>query len=474
VAGKFDVEAEFLPMLCERDTAMAIFESGVRGYFFADDEIGAIVDWALDYFVRSGYQDVVSKALIAEDYPVLVDRRWADDHHHVSEVLSRLREKYFRSRAEDLLLEAGKELPSRNKDPLDIIREVGVEAQRLVVESAPRERAVVYGEEYMGRLDQYQREVIEKGFRPRGIHFGWETIDDHINGLLPGEVAVFASRLNVGKSWGVAKIAIEAAKHGHRVYLASLENNRRLTLMRCDCLISGVPYKPYERGQLGEEEQQRLKEAEETATLIGGNLLVDMPSKRSDRTLFELYSRARAHGAELFIGDQLTWVSDQYPEARDRFDRMGLLFGDVGDYTKEMGMASVWAHQINREGSSSRMTKRRQRPSVENLADSDVIGQNADWVFILSGTIEQMADHVRVLDLQKPRRSEPKAWTLDWELSEETRIEVRGVFDDKEDGLKQPVPDQEFPETSLAVPLHQEATTPSLANFGEFGETEYT
>ena len=53
--------------------------------------------------------------------------------------------------------------------------------------------------------------------------------------------------------------------------------------------------------QLSGDVQERLKEAREEVMEFGEYLLIDSPSRKSERTVLELYTKAKHWGADLIV-----------------------------------------------------------------------------------------------------------------------------------------------------------------------------
>ena len=234
---------------------------------------------------------------------------------------------------------------------------------------------------------------------------------------------------NVGKSWVGSQMALEAARRKNKVYFASLELRKELTLMRLDCLVSGVPYARYERGQLTPSELKRLKEAREEVMEFGEYLLIDSPSRKNERTVLEIYSKAKHWGADLIVGDQLSWLTTEknYGTATNfQTLQMAEVITDVASINREMGLASVWLAQFNREA----MTGGKGRGGLAQIGLTSQIEQIVDWAFGIGATKEMKASEALVLDILKSRRSNLKSWMLNFELKDRTKLEIVREYED--------------------------------------------
>ena len=199
--------------------------------------------------------------------------------------------------------------------------------------------------------------------------------------------------------------------------------------MRLDCLVSGVPYARYERGQLTPEEIKKLKEAREEVMEFGEYLIIDSPSRKSERTAIEIYSKAKYLGADLIVGDQLSWVSTEknYGTASNfQSLQMAEVITDIASINREMGMASIWLAQFNREA----MKSKKGRGGLAQIGLSSQIEQIVDWAFGIGATREMKQQEVLILDILKSRRSDLKSWMMSFELKNKTELKVVREFND--------------------------------------------
>ena len=345
-----DIEKSIVKHFDKLESFNTIWDKGVRSEHFFDDGVRELFDYSLDYYVRSEFKSTVTRDFLEtkfEDY--FVRNEWPEEEYLVGVLIEELMTKYRKATTQSALLKAANAL---EEDP-----EVGISMAlnsltRIQSDTSTRERIEIYGDGYERRVNEYMDEVSNPTKDKKGIYLGWDALNDHMYGIQKGELAVVVGIPNVGKSWVGSVIALEAARRKTKVYFASLELRKELTLMRLDCLVSGVPYARYERGQLTPNELKRLKEAREEVMEFGEYLLIDSPSRKSERSVMELYSKAKHWGAELMVGDQLSWISTEksYGSASNfQTLQMSEVITDVASTNREMGMASVWLAQFNRE-----------------------------------------------------------------------------------------------------------------------------
>lgn len=421
-----NLEQAFVNHLVKIDSVAKFWDLGIRSQHFFDEGVKELFDYTLDYYTKSELTKTVTQDLLKEKFPDWFELNTWPEEEYLPEVIAEdLLNKYRRVKVQDVLLNAAGQLDS---DPDRSIREALDRLNGIQSSTSTRERMELYGDGFNRRITQY----VDSNYdamtnKKRGYYFGWDEIDEHMYGIQPSELAVVVGWTNIGKSWVGAKIAVEAARRGTKVYFASLELSKELTMMRLDCLVSGVPFARYERGQLTSEEIEMLKRAREEVESFGEYLMLDTPKRRDERTVLELYSRAKQWGAELMVGDQLSWLtSTKNYGSNSNFHslEMAEAINDVASLTREMKMASVWLAQFNRES----MRTNNGRGGLEHIGLSSQVEQIVDWAFGISATNEMKQQEALVLEILKTRRSNLQSWLMDFNLKNKTDLNVNRVF----------------------------------------------
>ena len=421
-----NIEHSFVNHLIKIESVSKFWDLGVRSSHFFDPGVKELFEYTLDYYTKSELTKTVTKELLQLKFPDWFEINEWPEEEYLPEFLSEdLINKYRRVRVQDVLLSAANKLD----DETDLsIRETLEKLNDIQSNTSTRERMELYGDGFNRRITEYVDSNLDSMInRKRGHYFGWNEVDEHMYGIQPSELAVVVGWTNIGKSWVGAKIALEAARRGTKVYFASLELSKELTMMRLDCLISGVPFARYERGQLTSEEIEMLKRAREEVSSFGEFLMLDTPKRRDERTVLELYSRAKQWGAELFVGDQLSWLTSTKNygmNANFQSLEMAEAVSDVASLTREMKMASVWLAQFNRES----MKTKNGRGGLEHIGLSSQVEQIVDWAFGISATNEMKQQEALVFEILKTRRSNLQSWLMDFNLRSQTNLNVNRIY----------------------------------------------
>jgi replicative DNA helicase len=425
-----DIEKSLVRHFTKLDSLNEIWNKGIRSEHFFDEGVRELFDFSLDYYIRSEFKQTITQEFLEEKYDDYFARNeWPEEEYLVNVLIEEMVAKYRKATTQSILLKAANTL---EEDPEAGISLALASLSKVQNDTSTRERIEIYGDGYDRRVNDYIDEVANPTKDKKGIYLGWDELNDHMYGIQKGELAVVVGIPNVGKSWVGSVIALEAARRKTKVYFASLELRKELTLMRLDCLASGVPYSRYERGQLTPNELKRLKEAREEIMEFGEYLLIDSPSKKTERSVMELYSKAKHWGAELMVGDQLSWITtDKSYGSASNFQtlQMSEVITDVASTNREMGMASVWLAQFNREA----MKNKKGRGGLGNIGLSSQIEQIVDMAIGIGATREMKQQEALVMDIMKSRRSDLKSWMMSFELRDRTSLEIVREFEDTDD-----------------------------------------
>ena len=129
------------------------------------------------------------------------------------------------------------------------------------------------------------------------------------------------------------------------------------------------------------------------------------------------------------MGDQLSWVTtEKNYGTNSNFQTLAMaeVITDIASINREMGMASVWLAQFNREA----MKTKKGRGGLAHIGLSSQIEQIVDWAFGIGCTKEMKQQEALVMDILKSRRSDLKSWMLDFTLRDKTQLKVVREYND--------------------------------------------
>lgn len=430
-----DAERELIRHYTNTDSLREMIEGGLREEHFFNSQHQEIFSFVMEYFQQSKMTSAPTRKVLEDKFQqYFLNEGWPDDEDSPSVYycISEVRKTFKSLTGQKLIKSLNKDLVNDPDNALPALVEGLAKAQIL---GATGNRTEIWAEKVQERIAAYHEQVVNPSLG-RGLFLGWPEIDQHTFGVMKGEIGTIAGFTNVGKSWCADWIALQAAmpqrftqvRNGvtteieippARVYLVTMENDLAMTLKRLDCLYSGIPYSRYERGELTPDEQIALEEAAEKIKGMD-NLIVDYPRERHERTLIDVYTRAKFFNADLFVGDQISWVfnPDHFREKREEITDT---IQEVKALSASIGLASIWAVQLNRESQKSK-TK---RGELYHLAQSSGLEQTCDFVFILSQDDDQANERKALFTVKKTRRSKnDAAWLINWQFDERTHVAV--------------------------------------------------
>lgn len=252
-----------------------------------------------------------------------------------------------------------------------------------------------------------------------GVKTGLTELDRLTNGIMSGEMWVFVSRTNVGKSALLNVIAHNAFRlSGKNVMFAGLEMASSANSVRFDALASGLPARGIQYGTLTEEEIHKYEE-----TLIDltyeKNKLFFIPQKKAQtvqQIQRELVLTERKFGVkiDLLVVDYLNILSTMAPvKARlSQHDMVRMVAEDTRALGWLHGVGIATAAQLNRLGADSKADI-----GTEAVAGSDYIGNTADFMMRLVQTPEDAERNILKGVILKSRRTERPTFEFSTDLN---------------------------------------------------------
>ena len=225
--------------------------------------------------------------------------------------------------------------------------------------------AVIRGEKYKPvaeNLKQILFDDLDETENEDNPQYGIKYLDKYTGGIHKGQLTIIGARPRTGKSAIALQIAANVATSGHKVLFIPLEmlipeNLKRILLQ--EQVIE--PGDKIDRDTVG----PYLDALEQTLKFCEGLNNVDGIEKA-----------IKAEKPELVIIDQLSQLTIG-GNHRDTREMLVLITRNLKRIALEYKVPLIVLSQINRDGTNKK------RPSLENLAESDSIGQDADNVFLL-------------------------------------------------------------------------------------------
>lgn len=226
----------------------------------------------------------------------------------------------------------------------------------------------------------------------------WASLNAASNGIGRGEVALVAARFGVGKSQLLAGFAVEAAKHGARVAVASCEMPSRQYLRRVHrWQAKGQP--KLLQGLIDPSEVVRIKTVRALPELKGSIEVFDPSQMRMNMRGIEVL----AAECDVLLIDHVGLLSDSSGKpAGEDWRIMAMISNSLKEMSLRFDIALLAAAQINRAGEHAGDSP----PKASDIAQSDALGQDADLVI----TLKKWGEEALACLLAKNRDGKTKQW----------------------------------------------------------------
>lgn len=235
-------------------------------------------------------------------------------------------------------------------------------------ESTPR--SANFSDLFMKELNERQTE--------RNPRYGLKLVDRDTEGLHRGQLIVLSARPGSGKSALALQITNNVIREGYKVMYLPLEMTEYETFQRM-IIQEQVVYNAQEAKRPTTEQLRNIRsfldELENSGLFsmyYGMNQLQDIEKRIKEEQPF------------LVVVDQLTQVEPgvKVKDIREKYLR---ITNTLKRLALQENVCILALHQLNRESTQ------RKKPGIENLAESDSVGRDADVVLILNSDDEEEA-----------------------------------------------------------------------------------
>ena len=235
-------------------------------------------------------------------------------------------------------------------------------------ESTPR--TANFSDLFMKELNERQSE--------RNPHYGLKPVDRDTEGLHRGQLIVLSARPGSGKSALALQITNHVIREGYKVLYLPLEMTEYETFQRM-IIQEQVVYNAQEAKRPTTEQLRDIRsfldELENSGLFsmyYGMNQLQDIEKRVKEEQPF------------LVVVDQLTQVEPgvKVKDIREKYLR---ITNTLKRLALQENVCILALHQLNRASTE------RKKPGIENLAESDSVGRDADVVLILNSDDDEEA-----------------------------------------------------------------------------------
>ncbi len=229
----------------------------------------------------------------------------------------------------------------------------------------------------LSTFEKIEQLVKNKG-KIEGVPTGYTELDDTLTGLHPGELILVAGRPAMGKtSIGMNFVENAAIRAGKKAAVFSLEMPPEQLAMRMLCTEARVDMQHVRRGQLEDDEWQRLCDA--MVSIGPSSIYID---NTPGITVPEVRSKARRlqleHGLDLIMIDYLSLMTAT-GKTGSRQEEVSQISRTLKGLALELGVPIIALQQLSRAPTG----RANHRPMLSDIRESGAIEQDADVVMFI-------------------------------------------------------------------------------------------
>ena len=335
------LEQKILAQMSNAQEVSRIWEMGLRSEVFEEPLNQAVFNFIIDYWQTNEMRLAPTRDVLVYEFPgVHIAEEVEESTIWLVEALQR---RFATNKLQSILRSAA---VTSAEDPMGTLRKLWGEAYSASETVAPRFDRVNMADTVEDRRQRYGLREENRGV---GMTLGIPALDEHTNGLLPGELAAVGAFSKVGKTVFLIHAATQARRQGFTPVVFTLEMSIPEIEDRIDAFYSQVSYNRLTHGELTMQEMQTLRAAQSEMSTLGP-LYVEKP-ERGERTVRNLTNRARQLGADYMIIDQLSFLDPENGYHRDLTSKHSEIIFDLkAEISREAAGAipCLLAVQLNR------------------------------------------------------------------------------------------------------------------------------
>jgi replicative DNA helicase len=392
----FDLETEFANHMRYHESVEYFIREGVDLALINSPKIKGIWTFVQEYFRESG--KIPSTTVLKHEFS---DFEFVEVDSTPSYVADRLKKRYEQNQIQDLVRElAGK--TGDSEDAMKFLRSSFLDIERNTLSQRNIWRS---GDstEFLHNL----KEKIVTGMYV-GASFGWSKVDHFTGGLRPGQLGFLVARPKRKKTFCTLKAFIEQARDGWKPMLVTMENTDEEIMLRLSCMLSGYPWDQAQRGEIGPDDWELLKNAwsrfeDEAEFFI-------IAPEVGDRSVAALTIQADKLGARSMLLSQFSYLEGTKDYSNDWQSRSEIVLALKNAASRPDNPRPIFVEaQLNRE---------------KDVALTDAIKQRADIVFELEETLDMQATQETQLRVMESRNTGYGEWNFFSEFRKETRMDM--------------------------------------------------
>ena len=213
-----------------------------------------------------------------------------------------------------------------------------------------------------------------------GIMSGIRPIDNMTYGFQGSTVTVIAARPGVGKTAIGLQFAINACLNQKKAIIFSGEMSARQLIRRVAGHLANIDHNKFITGSFDEDEKKRIAPAVAKANELD-MVVVDANGMKPS----QMRSIIQKEGCDIAVVDYIQIMAPENPSRQSREVEVASISRALKGIAKKFDIPVISLCQLNREGANV-------SPTLQNLRESDAIGNDADLVLMLYRLSDDPAD----------------------------------------------------------------------------------
>lgn len=273
--------------------------------------------------------------------------------------------------------------------PLEVLQDL----DKMIADLTRQRRGskdVVLSASLQEAISRYESNRDRTGYK--GIPYPWEVLNEHTQGMLPGEFIILYGRPKSMKTWVLLACATHAYDYSNRrVLVYTREMTPQQMMDRSICLLIGAPYSAYKNGTLADikvpeggtmEDRfyfmvEGLESDEEVCMLeTGHNKSLIITSDRDDPRgggVTGLRRKVEDYEPDLICADAMYLMrNDREGKRSIKWDQQAAITQDLKDLALDKMIPLMGTTQAKRDSEEKR------GQSVANISFSDSYGMDCD------------------------------------------------------------------------------------------------
>jgi replicative DNA helicase len=386
-----------------------LFIRGIQSSWFSDDTERRVWDFTKDHYTK--YGESPSLDVLSSNFPTYAFKEVTDNVEFlIDKVIEARREAIIRS----ALRGAAEQVASENTDYALIVLQR--ELARLEEDGLSASTDIDLTADPEQRWDEYlERKNLPNGLR--GLATGFDSLDQAMSGIQPGQLIVIVAPPKTGKSTLALQMAHNIHMNGSVPVFQSFEMSNQEQLTRYDAMRSRVSHQKLLTGTLTPQEESRYQAKLRSLAKIQHKFWLSESASAS--TISGLANKIQLLQPDILFVDGTYLMQDE----QSGESNTALALTNITRSLKRLAQRYQIPIVISTQVLEWKMKKG--NVTADSIGYSSSFFQDADVLIALQREDENV-DDTRVLKLLAGRNTSPMEVSLVWDWSTGEFREING------------------------------------------------